>query len=228
MAYFKSTNEKDPNDTNSHSEQLIEIKKRNEKLLEAEKKKAKQTKAKFTQDLKDNENKIIILQNEIQQLYIQLIEESKKLNIAYNNYNDLVSILEDKKTELRSLRLAKPQRAKLSSVQERKFEEYKAEYTKTEEIIRSCNDEIVKVRKRFDLQNLKLDYEKRYTSQLREISLLVLSYKNDSRQLLPRSIICSKMNKWHLVKALKMKYIPRSNLLIPWKNMNKLYLILYR
>jgi len=89
----------------------------------------------------------------------------------------LVSILEDKKTELRSLRLAKPQRAKLSSVQERKFEEYKAEYTKTEEIIRSCNDEIVKVRKRFDLQNLKLDYEKRYTSQLREISLLVLSYK---------------------------------------------------
>lgn len=72
----------------------------------------------------------------------------------------MVSILEDKKTELRSLRLAKPQRAKLSSVQERKFEEYKAEYTKTEEIIRSCNDEIVKVRKRFDLQNLKLDYEK--------------------------------------------------------------------
>lgn len=74
--------------------------------------------------------KSFILQNEIQQLYIQLIEESKKLNIAYNNYNDLVSILEDKKTELRSLRLAKPQRAKLSSVQERKFEEYKAEYTK--------------------------------------------------------------------------------------------------
>ena len=40
----------------------------------------------------------------------------------------MVSILEDKKTELRSLRLAKPQRAKLSSVQERKFEEYKAAY----------------------------------------------------------------------------------------------------
>lgn len=174
--YFKSGDD-DPNNRNSHSEQLKEIRKRNEKLLEAEKKKAKQTKAKFTQDLKDNENKIIILQNEIQLLYTQLIEESKKKNIAYNNYNDLVSILEDKKTELRSLRLAKPQRAKLSSVQERKFEEYKAEYTKTEEIIRSCNDEIVKVRKRFNLQNLKLDYEKRYTSQLREISLLVLSYK---------------------------------------------------
>ena len=125
----------------------------------------------------ENDRSAIILQNEIQLLYTQLIEESKKINIAYNNYNDLVSILEDKKTELRSLRLAKPQRAKLSSVQERKFEEYKAEYTKTEEIIRSCNDEIVKVRKRFNLQNLKLDYEKRYTSQLREISLLVLSYK---------------------------------------------------
>ena len=177
MVYFRSPDKKDPNDKNAHSEQLKEIQKRNAQLLEAEKKKAKLTKAKFIQDLQESEEKIIILQKEIQQLCNQLNAEGHNLTIAYNNYNELVSLLENKKTELRALRINKPQRANLSSAQERKYETYRTEYVKTEDIIKFCDNEVSKVRKRFDLQNLKLDYEKRYTAQLREISLLVTSYK---------------------------------------------------
>ena len=51
---------------------MNEIARKNEKVLEAEKKKAKQTKAKLNSDLKANEVKILELQNEIIELHLQL------------------------------------------------------------------------------------------------------------------------------------------------------------
>lgn len=177
ITYFRSTKDIDPDDKNARSEQLKDINEKNKRIQEAEKKKAKQTKAKFSADLKNNQLRIEQLQNEISELHKQLTTEANKLELVYNDYNILVSLLETKKTELRSLRLSKPQRANLTSVQERKYAEYKSEYTKTEERIKSCDAEISRVRQRFDVQNLKIDFEKRYAAELREIGVLMSSYR---------------------------------------------------
>ena len=98
------------------------------KFLEAEKKKAKQTKAKLNSDLKANEVKILELQNEIIELHLQLELKSKSLETTYNEYQDLSKLLSQKKEQLRSLKIQKPSRIKLSSIQEKKYTEYTGVY----------------------------------------------------------------------------------------------------
>lgn len=174
-SFFRSVEEGD--DANAHSEQMKEIALKNEHMLEVEKKKNKQTKAKFNADLKDYQGKIIQVQNDIYALHLQLKSKAGDLALTYNEYNDLSQLLDKKKSELRLLKLIKPQRVKLTSLQEQKYVDYRNEYVKTDETIKYCEEEIAKVRKRFDVQNLRKDYETRYMLALREISLLVTSYK---------------------------------------------------
>ncbi|WP_099290455.1 ATP-binding protein [Butyricimonas sp. Marseille-P3923] len=177
LTFFKSQNEENQEEKNARSEQLKDIQEKNRKIQEDEKKRSRQTKAKFSTDLKNNQIKIEQLQEEINQLYNQLVTQANNLELVYNDYNNLVSLLESKKTELRALRLNKPKRTNLTSAQEKKYSEYKNEYTKTEEFIKNCSEEISKVRQRFDVQNLKTDFEKRYAAELREIGILISSYK---------------------------------------------------
>lgn len=174
-SFFKSVEEGD--DDNAHSEQMKEIAKKNERILEAERKKNKQTKAKFNTDLKNYQTQISQLQNDIDILCQELSKKAEDLTISYEQYNNLSQLLDKKKSALRQLKLIKPQRIKLTSLQEQKYIDYKNEYIRTDETIKYCEEEISKVRKRFDVQNLKRDYEIKYTLTLREISSLVLSYK---------------------------------------------------
>lgn len=174
--YFRSIDKDNP-DTNSRWEQLAEIKRQNEKVLEAEKKRGKLTKAKFTNDLKDNQAEIEKLEQEIDTLYNSLIGETQKNELLYNDYNRIVSEIESKKTKLRELKLIKPKRINLSPSQERKYLAYQESFSKTFTLTTKCDDLIAETRKRFDIQNLKLDYVKRYESSVREISGLVNNYR---------------------------------------------------
>lgn len=168
MTYFKSISKENP-EVNSRSEQLKEIQARNKKIQEAEKKKAKHTKSRFIEELKNNRGRIIQLQEEINELQKRLTAETAKLVLVYNDYNELVFLLEEKKAELRRLRLNKPQAAKLSELQERKFEDYRTEYARTEILMKECEEEVAKVRQRFDVQNLQRDYEERYRAEMKGI-----------------------------------------------------------
>ena len=156
---------------------MAEIQRQKERILEAEKKRGKLTKAKFTNDLKNNQQEIESLEDEINDLYIKLKEETQKVELAYNEYNKIVSELESKKTKLRELKLIKPKRISLSSSQEKKYAYYQESFNRVYAVTSSCDSLIGETRKRFDIQNLKLEYIKRYESNVREISGLVNSYK---------------------------------------------------
>ena len=174
MTYFKSISKENP-EVNSRSEQLKEIQARNKKIQEAEKKKAKHTKSRFIEELKNNRGRIIQLQEEINELQKRLTAETAKLVLVYNDYNELVFLLEEKKAELRRLRLNKPQAAKLSELQERKFEDYRTEYARTEILMKECEEEVAKVRQRFDVQNLQRDYEERYRAEMKGIDAYIVA-----------------------------------------------------
>ena len=174
MTYFKSISKENP-EVNSRSEQLKEIQARNKKIQEAEKKKAKHTKSRFIEELKNNRGRIIQLQEEINELQKRLTAETAKLELVYNDYNELVFLLEEKKAELRRLRLNKPQAAKLSELQEKKFEDYRTEYARTEILMKECEEEVAKVRQRFDVQNLQRDYEERYRAEMKGIDAYIVA-----------------------------------------------------
>lgn len=176
LTYFKSI-DKTSDETNPRNEQLAEIQRQKERILDAEKKKGKLTKAKFAYDLKNNQQEIEYLEDEIQELYAKLKEETQKVELAYNEYNKIVSELDSKKTKLRELKLIKPKRINLSPAQEKKYAYYQESFNRVYAATASCDNLIGETRKRFDIQNLKLEYVKRYESNIREISGLVNSYK---------------------------------------------------
>lgn len=176
VTYFRSI-DKDSDETNPRNEQLSEIQRQKERILEAEKRRGKLTKTKFTNDLKNNQQEIEFLENEVKNLYAKLTEETMKVELAYNEYNKIVSELEAKKTKLRELKLIKPKRINLSPGQEKKYAYYQESFSRVYTVTESCDNLISETRKRFDIQNLKLEYVKRYESNVREISGLVNNYK---------------------------------------------------
>ena len=119
--FLRST---ESDEVNARSEQLEAIRQKHHAIMEAEKKRNRQTKANFTKQLKayqeeirSVEQEIIVLQNELQQ-------KAELLNLTYDQYQQLSDTLLDKKERLRSLKLTSPKRVSLSSTQERKFMEY--------------------------------------------------------------------------------------------------------
>lgn len=176
MTYYKTANA-DKGESNARSEQLSEIQRKKERILEAEKKKAKLTRARFNNNIKENSIEIDRLEKEIDLLYEQLISEIHQAELLYNRYNEIVSQLEAKKTKLRELKLIKPKRITLSSSQEKRYELYKESYGRVQEITLKCDELIAETRKRFDIRNLRQDYIRRYESSVREISVLVNNYR---------------------------------------------------
>jgi len=176
LSYFKSTGNEE--ETNLRNDQLQEISQRKVKLLAEEKKKSKLTLRNFTKELKNNQEKMEVIQNEIDSLYNKLSEFSSKSEIQYNDYEKLSSDLEKKKHELRKLKMKEPKRFKLSSVQENRlnrfFESYKEVSLKAE----NCTTIVIDTRSKFDYQNLKNEYIKKYDRSIRDLSVLFNTYKN--------------------------------------------------
>ncbi len=178
--FFYTTSKSDEDDGNPRTlraEQIKEIEAKNKRLLEAENKRAKQTKARFNVELKENQKRIGELQSEIVKLQGLLQEKARSLNVTYDEYQSISLELNDKKTQLRELKLVKPKRVKLSSIQEKKYADYLTTYDSVSQYVIQCEEEISRVREKFDVQNLKKDYETNYAIALREISQQVVSYK---------------------------------------------------
>lgn len=175
-SFFYTAREDGENKT-LRSEQLEEIEAKNKRLLDAEKKRAKQTKARFNVLLKENQKRLGVLQLEIVKLQDQLQEKAQSLKVTYEEYQSIASELNDKKTQLRELKLVKPRRFKLSSIQEKKYSDYLTIYDSASLSVIQCEESITHVRDRFDLQNLKKDFETNYALALREISQAIVSCK---------------------------------------------------
>lgn len=171
--FLKST---EPDEVNARSEQLDAIKQKHHAILEAEKKRNRQTKANFSKQLKVNQEEIRYIEKEINSLQAELKNKAELLNLTYEQYLELSNSLLNRKEKLRSLKLIYPKRVSLSSTQERKLEEYQSLYSSILDSFETCENAISQIRKRFDVQNLKKDFENQYLYSLREISTLINKY----------------------------------------------------
>ena len=178
-SFFYTTNSKEKEDDSKtlRAEQIKEIEAKNKRLLEAENKRAKQTKARFNVELKENRKRIGELQSEIIKLKEQLQEKARTLNVTYEEYQSLAQKLNDRKTLLREIKLVKPKRVKLSSVQEKKYAEYLAIYDSISQTTIQCEEDVSRIRELFDVQNLKKDFDTNYALALREISQSAATFR---------------------------------------------------
>lgn len=178
-AFFYTTNSKEKEDDPKtlRAEQIKEIEAKNKRLLEAENKRAKQTKARFNIELKENRKRIGELQSEIIKLQEQLQEKARSLNVTYEEYQSIAQKLNDRKASLREIKLVKPKRVKLSSVQEKKFAEYLTVYDSISQTVLQCEEDVSRIREIFDVQNLKKDFDTNYALALREISQTAVSFR---------------------------------------------------
>lgn len=176
--YTKSKKEEDDDGPKTlRAEQIKEIEARNRRLLEAEKKRAKQTKARFNVELRENQERISVLKSDISKLQAQLQEKAQSLKVTYDEYQRIAQELNDQKTQLREMKLVKPKRVKLSSIQEKKYSEYLVAYDSVSKSVLQCEEEISHVRDKFDVQNLKKDFDTNYALALREISQTVVAFR---------------------------------------------------
>lgn len=163
-------------EVNARSEQLDAIQRKHHAILEAEKKRNRQTKANFTKQLKANQEEIETINQEISALQLELTKKAELINLTYEQYLELSNSLLSKRDKLRSLKLTTPKHVSLSSTQERKFAEYQMNYTTLSNNFGLCEEVIAQIRKRFDVQSLKKDFENQYVYSLREISTSINQY----------------------------------------------------
>ncbi|MDF0706967.1 ATP-binding protein [Flagellimonas okinawensis] len=158
-------------------EQIEEIQKKYDRQHAAAKKKNAKTKKAFLEQLKENKPVIVKLENEIGDLANKLSEEAKKLEINYNNYNKLVAELEDKRAQVRGLRLTKPQAVKITKSQEREYIEFQKEYTFVDDRLKTCIRLVEDTRSRINAENLKLEYNEKFRSHIKYIEKLFSDYR---------------------------------------------------
>lgn len=157
------------NDSTMRQEQLDTIVKKNKKILEAEKKKSKMTLTNFKNQLIDNEPKISILIDELNDINDELNKVSNEKEIIYNKVNLLSTELENRKINLRKLKIEKPRRGNLTSRQEKKFFEYNEKIQQANSIIKENDILISEIQPRLSEENLYFEFKNRYNQYQKDI-----------------------------------------------------------
>jgi signal transduction histidine kinase len=166
--------------------QIEEIRSKHAKQLEAAKRKNKRTKTAFLSQLKENEDHLARLHNEIEELSSQLEAEVSQIEINYNSYNNILERLENKKSELRSIKVQKPQGVSVTSRQEAVYSAYQQSYYAADAKMQSCYQLVDKTRERINVENLKLEYKEKYRSHLKYIEKQFSSFQLTSKEAFTR------------------------------------------
>lgn len=158
-------------------EQVEEIRKRNERLIKAEKKRSKMSKTRFNRELKEYSNQIEYIETDIIDLHSQLKEEKEKAVLAYNNISSLISQLDQKKTVLRKMKLVKPRRFKLTRNQTNKYYEYREKYNEVKKLVNESDKTVTEIQKLLSKENLEAEFKKKYEEHLGNIDSFVKDYE---------------------------------------------------
>ncbi|KIQ24157.1 hypothetical protein RT99_03510 [Flavobacterium sp. MEB061] len=161
--------------------QLGEINAKHLKQQQAAKKKNSKTKKAFLENLKNNTSVIDNLGIEIENLEIELRDEISKIEINYNNYNGLLEKLDLKKSELRSIKIQKPQGAKITNRQEQEYLDYQKKYYATDSKVQTCIELVDKTRDRINVENLKLEYNDKFRSHIRYLEKQFSNFQSISK-----------------------------------------------
>lgn len=166
--YMRVTDRSD-SDKTYRDIQLKEIEEKYKKQSAAAKKKNTKTKKSFLNQLNQHDDEIEKLTDDISTLENSLIEETKKLHINYNVYNNLLGELNDKKILLNNIKIQKPQGVNITNRQERQYNDYRKRYHLAEEKLRNCNGLVEKTRERINVENLKLELNDKFRSHIKYI-----------------------------------------------------------
>lgn len=182
--YLRKTGENEDDTLRQH--QLIEINEKYEKQLDALKKKNSSSKKAFLALLKEYFPKVIELKDEIDILNADLNREAEQLQINYNNYNRLISSLDDRKAEMRQLKLLKPKSMTLISSREKDYEEYRKEYAVLEDKVKSCSQIIEDTRSRINIENLKVEFNERFRNHVKSLDKQFSSFRDSTDEAFQR------------------------------------------
>ncbi len=173
--YLRSTgnDEKD----NLREQQIKEINAKYERQAKAVKKKNRRTRKSFIESLEANKDSIKELQEAIQRLRTNLEDEAQKMVINYNNYNSFIREIEEKKTNLRNLKLTKPQGVSLTNKQKKEYSEYQQEYSQVQNELQQCIRVVEDTRTRINKENLKLEYTEKFRNHIQNLEKQFSSFR---------------------------------------------------
>jgi len=172
--FFASSNN---NSDTARSEQQEEIRKRNEKMAEAEKRNVQQARKAFMDELKNNGPEIQQLQTEVAELQQRMSQAAKDIALSYDRYKQLGEELDLKRSQLRRLQVRKSQRINLTERQTGIYNEYLNTYNQASAIISECALQMDDVRKRFDVSDLRNDFQNRQNIAVANIGKAVSGYR---------------------------------------------------
>lgn len=169
----------DKDSENARSKQQDEIRKRNEKMAEAEKRNAQQARKTFMSELKNNTPEIQQLQSEAASLQRRMIQAAADIELSYDRYKQLGEELDLKRSQLRRLQVHKSQRITLTERQACIYIDYQNIYNQASAIISECSLRMDDVRKRFDVSDLRNDFQNRQSIAIANIGKAVNGFRRN-------------------------------------------------
>jgi len=167
---------KEDGTTTRRSEQVERIRAQNQKILENEKKKRKNTKNNFLNRLKGNIPEALQLQNDIEDLNQELNRESNSPVLDYNFLGEIQKGLDVKKAKWRYINLKKPHGISISDRKEQTYLEFLETLNSTWEGIEKCNVILHDLRLRFPQETLEDEYNRTFSANERAIRSIMAKY----------------------------------------------------
>lgn len=158
-------------------EQVEFIKKKNERLLKLEKKRSKQTRARFSRELKQNTERLDALDPELEEVYQKLDREAQKPEIIYNNIEPLLREISTKKNELKNLKIVKPRRVNITKSQENKWYNYNQRLGDSLVFLGKCDRLAEEISKKLSKEYLVSEFKNKSEQLKKEIGLSLGNYK---------------------------------------------------
>ena len=167
----------DKDSDNARSEQQEEIRKRNEKMADAEKRNVQQARKAFMDELKNNGPEIQKLQTEVEDLQRRMAQAAVEIELSYDRYKQLGEELDIKRSQLRRLQVRKSQRINLTERQAGIYNEYLNTYNQTSAMVSECTLQMDDVRKRFDVSDLRNEFQNRQLIAVANIGKAISSFR---------------------------------------------------
>jgi len=209
MRYLKTSSNSEEN-TTSRATQIQEIQEKYDRLKKAEKKKNEKTKIAFFQSLLFNQAAISSLKGDINLLQTDLIRETEKIEINFNNYNNLVSQLDEKRSAYRSMKMTAPKATKFTKKQEEAYKQFQEDYGQTEQEIAQCIAIIEENRKRINAQNLRQEFQSLFDKHTKRLDQAFSNYISQVKEAFENKKDDLKMEKEAYVQDFILKTSPLS------------------
>ena len=207
MRYLKTSSNEEDN-TSSRAVQIKEIQEKFDRQKEAEKKKNTKTKTAFLRNLEINRTAIFDLKKDIVEIQTALKEESDKLEINFNNYNFLLSRLDEKRNAYRSMKMTAPRATKFTLKQQDTIRQFQDIYSETEELIAASIDIVEENRKRINTQNLKIEFQTIFEKHTKRLDQTFSNYIAQVRDAIEQKKEDLKIEKENYLHDFKEKAAP--------------------